>query len=238
MRLKLLFASFLSTFSILSYSQNRLSLSAYMGLGNSWFSGDGVSTETFYHIDYLPDQGSYANNPYGSKTTFVGQAGLQMKLELKEKWAATLNLHYGGGGGENRITAIVSSSGTQSANGKYKRVYEFISVNPAFGKLITKKNFSMSFQIGVDYAFALTFSEDFKIEDSNGKTFLYGYSGGVPKSNDFRLTLGTTASIRRWGLDICYKYGLRNYANDDRAKVFSNLIECKLMYRILAWNVK
>jgi len=238
MWLKLLIAGFLSVVSVLSYSQTRLSLSAYLGLGDSWFSGNGASAETAYHTDYLPDQASYANHPYGKNTTLVGQAGLQIKLERKEKWSAALNLHYGNAGGENKITSVVSSSGTQPANGEHKRVYEFISVNPTFGKLITGKNLAFTFQMGIDYAFALTFSEDFKIEDLNGKTFLYGYSGGVPKSNDFRLTLGTNASIGRWGLDICYKRGLRNYSNDEGAKVFSNLVECKVMYKILAWKGK
>lgn len=239
MWVKLLFASFLSIFSVRSYCQNRLSLSApYIGLGISWFSGDGVSSETAYHTDYLAAQASYASNPYGNKTTVVGQVGLQIKLEVREKWLTALNLHYGDGGGQNKITNVVSSSGTQPTNGEHKRIYEFISVNPVIGKLITKKNFSMSFQAGVDYAFALTFSEDFKIQDSNGKTFLYGYSGGVPKSNDFRLTLGATTSIKRWGLDICYKHGLRNYSNDADVEAFSNLVECKLMYKIVAWQVK
>jgi hypothetical protein len=234
MRYRTLFAIFLLQWCRIAHSQNRLSLSVFTGVGNSWFSGKGASSETDYHTDYLADMASYANNPYGNKTVFVGQVGIQGTLDMKNKWMAALNLQYGNDGGENRIKNIVSQSGTQTTNGEYKRVYSFITVNPTFGKAFRKNNFSVSFQAGLDYAFALTFSEYFRVENSNGKSSLYGYSGGVPKSNDFRLTTDLTTSIKRWGLDVCYKHGLRNYANDDNAKVFSNLFEFKLMYKILS----
>ncbi len=134
MRYKVLLVGVLMQLCFLGHSQNRFSLYVFTGVGNSWFSGNGVSSETDYHTDYLPDMASYANKPYRNKTVFVGQVGVQGKLDIKNKWIVAMNLQYGNDGGENRIKNIASQSGTQTTNGEHKRVYSFITVNPALGK--------------------------------------------------------------------------------------------------------
>ena len=65
-----------------------------------------------------------------------------------------------------------------------------------------------------------------------------GYDGGVPKSNDLRVTDTITASLKKWSLDFCYKHGLRSYSDDNDAKAFSNFLQVSLAYRILPWKLK
>ncbi|HET9826117.1 MAG TPA: hypothetical protein VFP87_12340 [Chitinophagaceae bacterium] len=219
---------FLLLLSTVAYPQNRVSLFSYAGFGYSWFSGKGASSETDYYATYLPVKASYANNPFGSKMLTIGQAGLQVKLDFRNNWIETLNLQYEAAGGKSEIKNTVSPTGTRSTAGEYKRAYQFISINPAFGPSFKKNDFSIVCQAGVDYAFALTFSEEFRRRDS-----LTAFGGGIPKSNDVRLMAGITTSLKKWSLDFCYKHGLRNYSNESNAKVFSNLFQIRLMYRIL-----
>src|SRR6266496_6362432 len=98
MRYKVLLVGVLMQLCFLGHSQNRFSLYVFTGVGNSWFSGNGVSSETDYHTDYLPDMASYANKPYRNKTVFVGQVGVQGKLDIKNKWIVAMNLQYGNDG--------------------------------------------------------------------------------------------------------------------------------------------
>jgi hypothetical protein len=233
MSLNLLFSGLLFSISIVTYSQNRVALSVRTGLGYSWFSGKGASPGTDYYTEYLSDKGGHAENPFGAKWIGVGQVGLRASLDLKNNWLAALIVQYECGGGENDVKNVVSPYGSRPTDGLYKRVYEFISLNPTYGKVFKINQFSISLQGGLDYAFGVMISEEFNRADTSA-----GYAGGIPTPNDLRMTGSLTASLKKWSLDFCYKHGLRSYSNDDNAKAFSNLLQFGLAYRILPWKLK
>src|SRR6266498_5266462 len=130
--------------SVPSWSQKKLTLSAFTGSGISFFGGPGAASKSAYHLSsstfgpngIIPDT---VEHPYGKKPFTNFLAGLQADLTLSSKWTFILSSQYEHSGGALTADTVVSSSGSIKTDGKYSRNYEFISVNPQVGRIMFQK---------------------------------------------------------------------------------------------------
>ena len=218
-----------------SWSQKKLNLSVFTGSGISFFAGPGAVNKSNFSVS-----GSGFNtlaimaNPYGKKqfTNFI--AGLQADITPSStKWILILSSQYEQTGGELSPDSVFSSGVATKTVGKYKRYYNFISVDPQIGRILFQKKVIITFHAGLDYAFKVTEGEQFDYTNQTGQTNSIGYEGGYPKTTDFRITFGTSITLKKWSLDFNFKHGLSNYNKNGNAKVLEKLLHIRLLYTFL-----
>jgi hypothetical protein len=216
-----------------SWSQKKLTLSAFTGSGISFFSGAGAVNNSTYYISDVPSIPNTIGQPYGKKPFANFLAGLQADLTLSSKWTLSLSSQYEHTGGKLAIDTIISRTGMTKADGKYKRYYDFISINPQIGRILFQKLVRLTIHTGIDYALKLDRGEQSDYTDQTSTA----YSGDEPEVNDLRITFGTSVSLKKWSLDINYKHGLVNYWKDGPGKVYARLVQVRLLYSFLSKKI-
>jgi len=234
----LLIASCL-TWSISSWSQKKLTLSAFTGSGISFFRGSGAVTNSVYYRNGLPfpnDVDTMAN-PYGKKSFTNFLAGLQANITLSSKWILLLSAQYEHTGGKLTGDSVISPSGNIKTDGKFSRYYDFISVNPQIGRMLFQKAVTLTLHTGIDYTSKLDLGNNFDYKDQTGQKNSIGSQGGEPEKNDLRVTLGATVTRKKWSVDINYKHGLINYRKYGIGNVYSRLLHIRIMYAFLSKKI-
>jgi hypothetical protein len=221
--------------SISVSAQKKLSLSASVGKGLSWFSGEGSTYRSVYYRNGLsfPNSVDTIANHWGqiAKGNFL--AGLQVDLKLSHRWVLQFGAHYERSGGRLIVDSVHTPSGNFRTNGKYYEYYDYISLNPQVGYLLTKKVAKLTLHAGIDYTSKLDRGNQFDFVDPTNKRYSIGGSGGEPEVNDCRLTGGLMINVKKWGLDFNYKHGITNYNKYSDREVYSRLLHLRLLYRIL-----
>jgi hypothetical protein len=223
--------------SATSWSQKKLTLSAFTGSGISFFGGPGAVNKSTYHLNntpgipfphpFTPDTMA---NPYGRKPYTNFLAGLQVDITLSSKWILQLSAQYENIGGKSNADSVIAPSWSIKTDGKYSRNYDYISFNPQIGRIILKKTVTILLHTGIDYTSKLAMGSQFDYTDQSGQRYSVGYSGGEPEVNDLRITFGASVTRKKWSIDINYKHGLVNYWKDRPAKVYARLMHIRLLY--------
>jgi hypothetical protein len=86
---------------------------------------------------------------------------------------------------------------------------------------------------GVDYGFKLSLKEQFDYTNPNGQKNSFGYQGGIPETNDFRITAGGSIRRKRWTLDLNYKPGLIHYNKNENDKACQRILTIRVGYMLL-----
>ena len=212
-------------------SQKKFDLSVYTGSGISFLGGSGATNKSYYIIGDVVRLDEM-KNPYGKKPLTNFFAGLQAKMLLPSNYMLMLSTQYEQTGG--RLTAdSILYLGFSRVDGKYKRNYDFISVNPEIGRTILQKKVKLVLHTGLDYAFKLSLKDQFDYTDQSCKKYSIRNQGMNPETNDLRFTIGSSITRKRWTLDLNYKHGLSNYNKNGNDKVFSRLLHIRLIYTFL-----
>lgn len=230
--------------SVPSWSQKKLTLSAFTGSGISFFAGPGAVSKSTYHLNnvsfpfprpFIPDTMA---NPYGRKPFTNFLAGLQAEITLPSKWILLLSSQYENTGGRLTADSVISPSGIIiKADGKYSRDYDFISVNPQIGRILFQKAVTLTLHTGIDYTSKLSRVEQFDYTNQIGQKSSVGGSGDEPEVNDMRITFGASLKRKKWSVDINYKHGLVNYWKYGPDKVYSRLLHIRLQYAFLSTKI-
>jgi len=226
--------------SVPSWSQKKLTLSAFTGSGISFFGGPGAVSNSTYYRSGLPFPSPIPDtmaNPYGKKPFTNFLAGLQADITLPSKWILLLSSQYEHTGGSLTSDSVVSPSGTIKTNGKYNRYYDFISVNPQIGRIIFQKVITLTLHTGIDYTSKLNRGDDFDYTNQNGQKNSIGYDGGEPEKNDLRVSFGASVTRKKWSVGINYKHGLVNYWKYGPEKVYARLLHIRVQYAFLSRRI-
>jgi hypothetical protein len=216
-----------------SWSQKKLTLSAFTGSGISFFGGPGATDKSNYHISDVSGLPNTMANPYGKKPFTNFLAGLQADITLPSKWILALSSQYEHSGAKLTGDSIISRIGNTKTDGKFQRYYDYISINPQIGRILFQKTITLIVHTGLDYTSRLDRGEQFDYTNQSGQRYSVGYSGGEPEVNDLRVTVGASVTRKKWNMDINYKHGLVNYWKDGPAKVYARLLHIRLQYAIL-----
>jgi hypothetical protein len=237
----LLIASILTT-HFPAWSQRRLSVSAFIGLGASSFRGPGAAQSSIYHrsslgIGDIWEQDSMTN-PYGKKLFANYVAGVQADVVFLSKWILQLNAEYEYTGARMTIDSVVSPTASINTNGQYTRYYDRISISPCIGRIIFQNStFKFILHSGLDYTLNISMGERSEYKNElDGKNYSIGGSGGNPEINDFRLSAGMSFLIKKIGIDFNYKHGVANY-NKNGAEVYSRLLHVRVLYSFLRRSI-
>lgn len=216
------------------YAQNKIAVSVYAGSGVSYFRGTGSVSQSDYHRNGLifPNAVDSMGNHFGRNSRGNFLAGLQLEYPLSKKWSLLLNTQYEHTGAALKGDSVITPSGNFKTDGDYRINYFFVSINPQLARNFEKGNTRFSIHGGFEYSLGLNWSDQFDFIDQTGKKFSIGHSGGDPEVNDFRISIGATAQMNKWGLGINYKHGLSDFNNEDSQKAFMRLFQLKLMYRL------
>ena len=222
-----------------AWSQKKLTVSAFTGIGASWFSGSGAVNNAVYHRHTLgfpdiriPDT---MTNPYGRKpfTNFV--AGAQADIIFPSKWILQLGAQYEYTGSRLTIDSVTAPTVSMNTNGVYTHYYDLVSVNPQVGRIIFQNSsFKVIVHGGFDFVINIALGERANYKDElDGRNYSLGGSGGNPEINDRRITAGASFKINRVSIDINYKHGIANYNKYNNNEVYSRLIHFRLAYTFL-----
>lgn len=216
------------------YSQHKISLSAYAGSGVSFFRGNGSVSNSNYYRNGLnfPDAVDSIGNHFGRKSKSNFLAGLQLEYPVSKKWALLLNTQYEQAGAALQSDSVITPSGNFKTDGDYWINYFFVTINPQIARNFEKGITRFSIHGGFEYSLGVNISDQFDFIDQTGKNFSIGRSGGDPEVNDFRINIGTTVQMHKWGLGLDYKHGLSNFSKVSSQKAFMRLFQLKLMYRL------
>lgn len=219
---------------ITCFSQHKIALSAYAGSGVSFFRGNGSVSESYYYRNGLnfPDAVDSIGNHFGRNSRGNFLAGLQMEYPYSKNWSFFLNTQYEHTGAALHSDSVITPSGNFKTDGNYRINYFFVSINPQLARNFEKGNTRISIHSGFEYALGVTISDRFEFIDQSGKNFSIGRSGGKPEVNDFRISIGTTVQLNKWGLGLDYKHGLTNFNKGNSQKAFMRLFQLKLLYRL------
>lgn len=168
-------------------------------------------------------------NPHGKRSYINSIAGVQASIILPSNWLLLLNTQYERFGGQLNGDSVISPVLNYKTSGTFKRYYNCISINPQIGRIILKKAVTLALHTGIDYAFNLTYGDDFDFRDENGERYIMGGSGGTPETNDFRFTFGISLARSIWGLDLNYKHGVTKYKNYGTGNAYSSLFHIRLL---------
>jgi hypothetical protein len=231
------FASLLYVVAPASAQKNKISLSAYVGSGVSWYGGKSVAkTATYYPTPNFRTIPAYVDRPYGNKvlTNWIGGVRVDY-FHPTSNWNVALNVQGESTGGRGTITKEISSSGTRDVRGKYRKSNGYLSVNPQVGNMLWLGKTTLLLRAGIDYAFHVGGSEEYTAPDQNGLPYIVGYSG-VTGRDDLRLTANILIPLGwKWELDIGYKYGLIKYANHN---AYLRMLHFKLGFSIIRPKMK
>jgi len=222
-----------------SWSQKKLTFSAFTGSGVSFFRGSGTVSNSVYHRNGLsfPNAVDTMANPYGRKTYTNFLAGLQADITLSSKWMLLISAQFENLGGKLTGDSVISPSANYKTNGSFRRYYNFISINPKIGRIIFQKAVTLTLHTGIDYTSKLEMGYTFDFSDQNSQRNIIGGSGGEPEVNDMRISFGASVSRKKWSVDINYKHGLVNYWKYGPAKVYARLIHFRLQYAFLSKKI-
>ena len=222
-------------FSIPSWSQKKLTFSAFTGSGVSCFRGSGTVSNSVYHRNGLifPNEVDTMANPYGRKAYTNWLAGLQVDLAFPSKWILLLTVQFENSGGKLTGDSVISPSATYKTTGTFKRYYNYISVNPQIGRIIFQKEVTLTIHAGIDYTSKLEMGYNFEFKDQNGQKNWIGGSGGEPEVNDMRITFGASVKRKKWSIDFNYKHGIVNYKKYGVGNVYSRQLHIRLQYAFL-----
>jgi hypothetical protein len=214
-------------------AQKKLTLSVYGGSGISMFGGGASTSSSDFHVSDAPPLPNYVDQPYGSRSMLNYLGGLQGRLELKNGWLIILNAQYEFTGGKLAIDRAVYRSGVSDTTGTYKRMFDFISINPQFGKIFYSNKIRIGGTIGFDYAAKVNENEKFDFTDDGGLEHSQTTTAGDPNESDLRLTASALLLYKRWTFDIGYKHGLHNYSKGSIEKALLRQIHLKVMFTFL-----
>lgn len=234
-KIAVLFIAISLVCNIPSWSQKKLTLSAFVGSGTSHFSGSGTTSNSVYHRNGLsfPQSVDTMANPYGQKGYTNWLAGLQADLPLSSKWLLLLTTQFENSGGKLTGDSVISPAANYKTSGTFKRYYNYISFNPQIGRIIFQKGITLTVHTGIDYTSKLEMGANFDFKDQNGLNNSIGGSGGEPEVNDMRITFGASVKRNKWGVDLNYKHGLVNYKKDGPGNVYSRILHFRLQYAFL-----
>ena len=220
-----------------TWSQKKFNLSVYTGSGISFFDGPAaVSSSNYYRNDLpFPEDISEMRDSYGKKPFPNFLAGLDANVVMS-KWIVTVCVQYEHSGGSLRIDSAITPSGSKKVNGKYSRIYDFISTNPQVGRILIQKKVTLALHTGIDYCSMLEWGERFDWTDQNGQVASTLLSGGRPDNDDLRITFGATVAIKKWTLGVNYKHGVAN-CDPSGELVYSRLLQFRLQYTFLSKRI-
>jgi hypothetical protein len=221
-----------------SWSQKKLSLSAFTGSGISYFRGSGTVNNSVYYRNGLPWPNSRDSmaNPYGRKALANWVAGLQGDIIFSSKWKLLLRVQFESSGGKLTGDSVISPAVTYKTNGTFTRYYHYISFNPQIGRIIFQKVITLTLHSGMDYTSKLDRGENFVFTDQSGRKNDMGGQGDEPEVNDLRITLGASLQRKKWSIAINYKQGLVNYNNKGAGNVYSRILHFSIHYAVLHKN--
>jgi len=216
------------------WSQKKFNLSVFTGSGFSFFRGpSAVSNSNYYRNDLpFPDDVSEMRDSYGKKPFPNFLAGLDANVVMS-KWIFTICVQYEHSGGSLEIDSTIRPSGSKKVNGKYSRIYDYISINPQVGRILLQKKITLALHTGLDYCSMLEWGERFDWTDQNGQVYSTLLSGGLPDNDDLRITFGASVAIKKWTLGINYKHGVAN-CNPSGEIAYSRLLQFRLQYTFLS----
>jgi hypothetical protein len=214
-------------------AQNRkISLSAYVGTGPSWYGGKDIAKSATYYSFNTFGSTDYVDRPYGNRMLNNWIAGARVTYWFPAStWDISLNAQVEYTGGRGTISREVSStSGTRDVFGEYRISNDYISVNPQVGNVCRIGKVLLLPRIGVDYAIHAAGHEVYTVPDQNGLPYIKGYSGGTGR-DDIRLTANMIFPVgKKWEFDIGYKHGLIKYAGYN---AYLRMFHFKLGYAII-----
>lgn len=215
-------------------SQKIFSIQLAAGSGISYFRGAGSSNSTVFYRNGLafPNSIDTAREAFGRSSHLNFMTGARINLKLIPGWILSIDGQYEQSGGEQPLDSVYSPSGDFKTQGTYQRRYENISINPRLGKRLSLGPVSITLSGGIDYCVKINLSAEGSYTDPSGKHFTIGGTGGTPEVNDLRLTAGATLGFGKWGLDLSYKYGIRDYRQGQGPAVYSRLLNGRLLYRL------
>lgn len=221
------------------FSQKKLTLSASVGSGTSFFRGSGTTESSDYYTGGTwPFDFHTMIEPYGKNSLANFVAGLQLDFRNKptSKWVWSLNVQYEHSGATLAGDSVFSTAGDFKTEGKYKRYYDYISFNPQVGRILCEKAVSLTVHAGFDYTSKLDQGEEFDYIDPSGQQYSIGGSGGEPEVNDMRITCGATLTRKKWSLNVNYKHGIVDYDEKGPGKVYSRLLHIRVMFALFSKN--
>ncbi|MBX9783712.1 MAG: hypothetical protein K2X48_10510 [Chitinophagaceae bacterium] len=207
----------------------------YTGTGISYFHGSGSVNKSNYYRNGLsfPLAVDSIGNHFGKKIKSNFLVGLQLDLPLSTVWNFLLSTQYESTGSRLESDSVLSPAGNFKTNGTFSNTYDFISVNPQIGRCFSMRKMSITLHGGFDYCFKLNYADNFNFVDQAGINNSIGHTGGRPEVNDFRITAGIMATLKKWSLDLNYKHGLTNYNINNTDKASLRILHLKLIYTIL-----
>jgi hypothetical protein len=110
--------------------------------------------------------------------------------------------------------------------------YFFASINPQLARNFRKGKTGISVHGGFEYSIGISMGDRFDFIDQSGKKFSIGHSGGNPEVNDFRISIGTSVQLKKWGLGLNYKHGLSNFNKGYSEKAMMKLLQMRISYLI------
>ncbi len=218
-----------------SWSQKKLTLSAFAGSGVSYFRSSGTVSNSVYYRNGLPWPNSKDSiaNPYGRKALTNWVAGLQGDITFSSKWKLLLRVQFESSGGKLTGDSVISPTITYKTNGTFTRYYHYISFNPQISRIIFQKIITVTLQTGIDYTSKLDRGENFVFTDQNNQKNDIGGQGDEPEVNDMRITFGTSIQRKKWSIAINYKLGLVNYNTKGAGNVYSRILHLSINYAFL-----
>lgn len=218
-----------------SFSQKKITMSAFVGSGVSYFRGSATVNNSVYHRNGLsfPLAVDTMTNPFGRKGYTNWLAGLQADIALSSKWVLLLSGQFESSGGRLTGDSVVSPAASYKTNGTFTRHYNYISINPKIGRIIFEKAVTLTLHSGIDYTSKLEMGYDFDFKDQNGVKNLIGASGGEPEANDMRVTFGAAVKRKKWSIDLNYKHGFVNYKKYGLGNVYSRMLHLSLKYSFM-----
>jgi hypothetical protein len=222
-----------------SWSQKRLTLSAFVGSGVSCFKGSGTVSSSDYQRNGLtfPNASDTMDNPYGRGSYTNWLAGIEGDITFSSKWMLLLSVQFENSGGKLTGDSVISPTAKYKTTGTYKRHYDYISFNPQIGRIIFQKAVTLTIHGGIDYTSKLEMGYQFKFIDQNGQRNWIGASGGEPEVNDIRITFGASVKRKKWSIDLNYKHGLVSYNKYGVGNVYSRLLHIRLLYAFLSKKI-
>ncbi len=234
-KIAVLFIVSVFIFSISSRAQKKISLSAYVGSGVSYFRGSGTVSNSVYYRNGIPWPNSKDSiaNPFGRKALTNWVSGLQGDITFSSKWELLLRVQFESSGGKLTGDSVISPTITYKTNGTFTRYYHYISFNPEIGRIIFIKIITFTIHTGIDYTSKLDRGGNFVFTDQNNQKNDIGGQGDEPEVNDFRITFGATIQRKKWSIAINYKHGLVNYNTKGAGNVYSRILHFSIHYAFL-----
>lgn len=210
-----------------------------VNLNSFSFGGPGSSYETYNKTPVNDPKSPIVDNPYSSNRTISFGTGLSFQRNTKSKLVFGLSVSY-----DRLLVLIKTTNGIIydnriiSGDGSNKLTLHYANLHPFVGFILTK-NVSSRIEVKLisDICYLLKSREELTFNSNEG-VFEFNNNRVHPK-NDIRIGLGTSINIKRFGLNLEYLIGIKDfdpYKNsplvDVDNSIYSNIFRLGLSYMI------